>query len=103
LQFVIFCGRNRYADGVKTVFPGNDLMRKIYDDQAEISFRPDLLLNEYRCYRPQYHAFQNIIMESSIDVVSKPQIRSKGKASGRSGKRSPPEADEHLPEACAAP
>jgi hypothetical protein len=34
-----------------------------------------------------------------LEVVSKPQIRFKGKASGRSGKRSPPEADEHLPEA----
>ena len=55
-----------------------------------------------------------------LEVVSKPQIRFKGppkadyisnlkkimvciKASGRSGKRSPPEADEHLPEASAAP
>jgi hypothetical protein len=38
-----------------------------------------------------------------LEVISKPQIRSKGKASGRSGKRSPPEADEHLPEACNPP
>jgi hypothetical protein len=34
-------------------------MRKICADQAEISSRPDLLLNEYRCYRPQYNAFFN--------------------------------------------
>jgi hypothetical protein len=59
LRFANFCGRNRYADSVKTVFPGNDRMRKICADPAEISSRPDLLLNEYRCYRPQYNAFFN--------------------------------------------
>jgi hypothetical protein len=40
--------------------------------------------------------------DETLEVVSKSQIRFKGKASGRSGKRSPPEADEHLPEVCNA-
>jgi hypothetical protein len=37
-----------------------------------------------------------------LEVVSKFQIRFKVKASSRSRKRSPPEADEHLSEACNA-
>jgi hypothetical protein len=32
-------------------------MRKICVDQAGIFSLPDLSLNEYRCHRPQYHAF----------------------------------------------
>jgi len=47
LRFADFCGLTRFADGVKTVFPGNDRMKKICADQAEIAFRRDLLLNEY--------------------------------------------------------
>jgi hypothetical protein len=59
LRFANFCGRNRSADGVKIVFPENDRMRKIGADPAEFSFRPYLLLNEYRCHRPQYNALFN--------------------------------------------
>jgi hypothetical protein len=59
LRLADFCGRNRCADGVKTVFPENDLMRKICADPVEISCRPDLLSNEYQFYRPQYNAFFN--------------------------------------------
>jgi hypothetical protein len=59
LRLADFCGRNRCADAVKTVFPENDRMRKICADPAEISCRPDLLLNEYQCYRPQYNTFFN--------------------------------------------
>jgi hypothetical protein len=59
LRFADFCGLTRFADVVKTVFPGNDRMKKICADQAEIAFRRDLLLNEYRWYRPQYNAFFN--------------------------------------------
>jgi hypothetical protein len=53
----MICGLNHCADGARTAFPGNDRMRKICADQEEISSRPDLLLYEYRFYRPQYHAF----------------------------------------------
>jgi hypothetical protein len=38
----------------------------------------------------------------ALEVVSKPQIRFKGKAPGRSGKRSIHWVCEHLPEACNA-
>jgi len=57
-------------------------------------------------------------MKNPLEVVSKPQIRFKGppkadymsnlnrlmyaSSAGRSRKRSPPEADEHLSEACNA-
>jgi hypothetical protein len=57
LRFADSCGLNHCADAAETAFPGNDRMRKICVDQEQISSLPDPLLNEYRCHRPQYHAF----------------------------------------------